>query len=62
MLRLSIWFYTLVDEQVMWDGGLSFHSLITYLAAGCMCVGVLLSLLSIWQHATTYTKPYEQRQ
>jgi hypothetical protein len=52
----------LVHEEKLWTDGLTFHNLAIIIAAGLSSIAMLLSLFSIMNHATKYTKPCEQRQ
>ena len=58
-LTCALW---TVVEEVLWDGGITFHELSLIVAGVCALIACAISGFLIMSHATHYSKPIEQRQ
>lgn len=52
----------IVEEIDLWEGGITFHQLGLIISAAFASLATILSLYLIFQHATHYLRPREQRQ
>lgn len=50
-----------IDEDPLWDHGLTFHQLGLIISAVFGLISVIIALFLIFQHATRYLKPFEQK-
>ncbi|KAJ5495047.1 hypothetical protein N7539_000163 [Penicillium diatomitis] len=50
-----------IEEEVLWDGGVTFHQLSLIVGGACGLFACVVSIFLIMSHATHYSKPIEQR-